>query len=139
VTVPDPVHVAVHVNNQSSLNIVTQLNNCWATPDNNPDNPIRYPFIEDFCGLDTELYEYETLDVLANGVSTSARFAIDSFIFDAAEDSSVYFHCEVRLCDSDMENCIPDCSADSSSRKRRSAENSSSAVLTSKPVTISRH
>ncbi|CBY08043.1 unnamed protein product [Oikopleura dioica] len=139
VTVPDPVHVAVHVNNQSSLNIVTQLNNCWATPDNNPDNPIRYPFIEDFCGLESELYEYESLEILANGLSTSARFSIDSFLFGVSEDSSVYFHCEVRLCDSDIENCIPDCSADSSSRKRRSAENNSSAVLTSKPVIISRH
>ena len=33
VTVPDPVHLAVHVDNQSSLNIVTQLVNCWATPE----------------------------------------------------------------------------------------------------------
>jgi len=119
---------------------------------NNPDNPIRYPFIEDFCGLESELYEYESLEILANGLSTSARFSIDSFLFGVSEDSSgaflsrsilkivlVYFHCEVRLCDSDIENCIPDCSADSSSRKRRSAENNSSAVLTSKPVIISRH
>merc|ERR1712062_61469 len=121
VTVPDPVHVGVHVDNQSSLNIVTQLKNCWATPDDNADNPIRYPFIEDFCGLETELYEYESLVVLANGVESSARFAIDSFLFDASEASPVYFHCEVRLCDTDVENCVPDCSTDSSSRRRRSA------------------
>ena len=58
---------------------------------NNPDNPIRYPFIEDFCGLDSELYEYESLEVLANGVSASARFAIDSFLFGVSEDSSGVF------------------------------------------------
>ncbi|CAG5104283.1 Oidioi.mRNA.OKI2018_I69.chr1.g1178.t1.cds [Oikopleura dioica] len=138
VTVPDPVHLAVHVDNQSSLNIVTQLVNCWATPDNNADNPIRFPFIENSCGLDSELYEYETLEVLANGEATSARFAIDSFLFDASEESPVFFHCEVRLCDADIENCVPDCSTDAG-RKRRSADDSNSAVLSSKPVTIRRH
>ena len=45
ITVPDPVHVAAHVDNQGSLNIVTQLKNCWATPELIARNKPRLYFI----------------------------------------------------------------------------------------------
>ncbi|CAG5079478.1 Oidioi.mRNA.OKI2018_I69.PAR.g9262.t1.cds [Oikopleura dioica] len=112
ITVPDPVHIAVHVNNEGSLNIVTKIEECWATPSADPNDSIFFKFIEDGCGLDSELYEYETLEVFSNGEETSARFKMDSFLFMAQEDDGgeqIFFHSSVRLCDTDIENCAPTC------------------------------
>ena len=83
-----------------------------------PQDALAYPFIEDFCGDEAELNEYETLEIWSNGDSQNGRFSIESFAFTSDTEGAVYFHCNVRVCDSSLETCTPTCGQ----RKRRSAD-----------------
>ena len=93
----------------------TILENCWATPDDDPNNALSYDIFIGGCPADLLDVQDGILEVLSNGQSSVSGFSIDSFQFQA-DDSLVkelYFHCDVELC---TENCEPSCNA----RKRRS-------------------
>merc|ERR1711935_1118454 len=49
ITVPDLVYVGVVGNNFGSSGYVIQTQECWVTPDSNPDNTIRYDVITNGC------------------------------------------------------------------------------------------
>jgi len=117
VTVPDKVHIGVLLPDAAEQ-YKLQLKKCWATPSADANDALNYPFIEDFCGDDKELNEYETLEIYSNGDSQNARFAIESFAFTADTAGAIYFHCNVRVCDSGLETCTPTCGA----RRKRSAD-----------------
>ena len=49
VTVPDHIHVGIVLDEGQ---FIVQARKCWVTPDNNPENAIQYPIIEDSCAND---------------------------------------------------------------------------------------
>jgi len=117
ISIPAPLFVKTTLENAAD-NLKLQFNRCWATPSDDPQDATSYTFLEDFCGSESEI-SGETLEIFENGNESYASFRLTSFEFHDA--SSVFLHCDVNICDSSSENCVPDCST-YSRRKRRSTE-----------------
>merc|ERR1712048_600968 len=60
------------------------------------------------------------LEVTENGSGTTAGFGLSAFTFVGAEQSEVYIHCDVHLCDPAVEDsCAPVCTAEDAATERR--------------------
>jgi len=116
ISIPAPLFVKTTLVDAAD-NLKLQFNRCWATPSADPQDATSYIFLENFCGNEIEITG-DTLEVFENGEESYASFRLTSFEFH--DDSSVFLHCDVKICDSSSENCVPDCS--SSGRKRRSTD-----------------
>ncbi|KAI4894713.1 hypothetical protein NFI96_034358, partial [Prochilodus magdalenae] len=88
-----PIYVAVRVDRVDRRQFSLVLDNCWATPDQNSENPIRWNLIEHDCPNHHDL----TVKVLENGESLSARFSFRMFTFTKMSDT-IYLHCKTNLC-----------------------------------------
>ncbi|NXV06451.1 UROL1 protein, partial [Cettia cetti] len=73
----------------SKLKVV--LTDCWATPSNNPVDPLSFVFISNSCPIPNT---YTML--LENGNSSKAQFKMKIFSF--VNNSVVYLHCRIRIC-----------------------------------------
>lgn len=134
ISVPDPIFVAVKINDDQDQRLKVQLKKCWATPDNDPNNEMQYPFIDDFCGDNLEVNVYESLVVNSNGAGDLASFAIESFTFHGGS-GDLFLHCSIRVCDSEKEDCVPSCDDSlESARKRRSAATDSAVSMSLGPI-----
>jgi len=129
IQVPEKLHVGVVINDDTAM--ILQLEECWATPSSDSEDPVRYPFIENYCGDPTELDVYQSLVVSENGVSQRGLYSIESFSFNGQEDGEIYLHCQARICDPSNETCAPTCPADNSSGNRRRRNTGDSMVVTS--------
>ena len=47
VTVPDHIHLGIAI--MDSDQFLIQAKRCWATPDNDPNNPTQFDIIQDGC------------------------------------------------------------------------------------------
>ncbi|XP_023189205.1 uromodulin-like [Xiphophorus maculatus] len=122
VTLPvgSPLYVGVSVEEMDS-NLAVVLENCFATHTLNPEDPIRYPLIENKCSTDRR-----QVSVVQSGSSLQARFT--ALLFLLGEDyREIYLHCSLSLCDQRRSNCVPVCH----SRKLRSV----SSFPALKPIT----
>ncbi|XP_076407237.1 pancreatic secretory granule membrane major glycoprotein GP2 isoform X2 [Peromyscus maniculatus bairdii] len=81
------------------------LRNCYATPTEDRDDPLKYFIIRDSCPNQRD----STIHVEENGVSSESRFSVQMFMF-AGNYDLVFLHCEVYLCDPTEEQCEPSCS-----------------------------
>jgi alpha-tectorin len=132
--VPDPIHVQV-----SNDDLTVQLEKCWATPTDNPEDVLSYPFIDGFCGDDNEINVYESLVVHKNGQDGMSRFSLESFMFNDNADAEIYIHCDISLCDSANEQCEPLCDGSGNfqkRRKRRSAGSEGHGVASVGPFVV---
>ncbi|CAG5106953.1 Oidioi.mRNA.OKI2018_I69.chr1.g3074.t1.cds [Oikopleura dioica] len=129
VSIPQPLFVKSALESASD-NFKLQLNRCWATPNDDPQDEISYSFVENFCGNEAEI-SGDTLEIFENGEESFASFRLTSFEFNDA--STVFLHCDVRICDSSIENCVPNCS---SRRKRRSIDDENYHTITSGPIQV---
>ena len=92
--VPEMINVGVQLKAKAS-NFVTVLEKCWATHSEDPDDPVSYVFLDNYCGDEAELNVYESLKIYANGEASSSRFGIESFTFSDDEDGGIFLHCNV--------------------------------------------
>ncbi|XP_004855884.1 pancreatic secretory granule membrane major glycoprotein GP2 [Heterocephalus glaber] len=81
------------------------LKNCYATPSEDKNDPVKYFIIRNSCPNQLD----STISVEENGVSSESRFSVQMFMF-AGNNDLVFLHCEVHLCDSLHEQCQPSCS-----------------------------
>ncbi|KAM4829316.1 pancreatic secretory granule membrane major glycoprotein GP2 isoform 1-T2 [Thomomys bottae] len=81
------------------------LRNCYATPTEDKDDPVKYFIIRNSCPNQHD----STISVVENGLSAQSRFSVQMFKF-AGDYDLVFLHCEVHLCDSLREQCQPSCS-----------------------------
>ncbi|XP_036031817.1 pancreatic secretory granule membrane major glycoprotein GP2 [Onychomys torridus] len=81
------------------------LRNCYATPTEDKDDPLKYFIIRDSCPNQRD----STIHVEENGVSLQSRFSVQMFMF-AGNYDLVFLHCEVHLCDPTKEQCEKSCS-----------------------------
>lgn len=88
------------------------------------NDAVKYLFIDNFCGDEAELNEYETLKIMSNGQSATSLFSIDAFTFNN-DNSEIFIHCEARVCNALDETCVPTCS---SGRKRRNGDDDVAAI-----------
>ncbi|KAM3864578.1 scavenger receptor cysteine-rich domain-containing protein DMBT1-like [Diretmus argenteus] len=97
------------------------LEDCYATHSSNPDDPMRYPLIQNKCPNDRR-----QVTVVENGVSLWARFSARLVGFSLERD--IFLHCSLNLCDQRHSPCSPDCS--------RRTNRSVSRSVPIKPLTI---
>ncbi|XP_004691792.1 PREDICTED: pancreatic secretory granule membrane major glycoprotein GP2 [Condylura cristata] len=81
------------------------LQNCYATPTNNKNDPLKYFIIKNGCPNRVD----STISVTKNGISSESQFSVQMFMFVGNYDL-VFLHCEIQLCDSDNQQCQPSCS-----------------------------
>ncbi|KAM4025490.1 uncharacterized protein ACNLHF_025975 [Anomaloglossus baeobatrachus] len=79
------------------------MQHCYATPSQNPSDPINYGIIVDSCAND----EDGTIEIYANGISSEGKFSILMFKF--LNHDRVYLHCKVYLCSKTSGSCVPSC------------------------------
>ncbi|KAM4632021.1 uromodulin-like [Discoglossus pictus] len=91
----------------SQFNLV--MKNCYATPSKNSNALPRYDIIKESCPSQQD----STISVDENGVSNRGRFSVQLFGY-VKDQSSVYVHCELHICDVTSETCTPSCSGLSS-------------------------
>uniref|UniRef100_A0A8C8FAA2 Alpha-tectorin n=1 Tax=Oncorhynchus tshawytscha TaxID=74940 RepID=A0A8C8FAA2_ONCTS len=94
------IYVAVQVDGVDSHQISTVLDSCWATPVNDPNYAVHWNLIAGECPNP----EDSTVELIQNGVSTSAHFSFRMFTF-TRNSSSVFLHCQVHLCLLHLNNC----------------------------------
>merc|ERR1712048_367834 len=115
VEVPDHIFIGIVLTDSGNFNI--QSRTCWVTPDDDKDNPIQYNILMDGCPNQDDA---DNINIIENGVSSQSRFSFAAFQFlGDSEDSKLFMHCGVHICDA---NSAGDCEADCSGRRRRSAE-----------------
>ncbi|XP_054897459.1 uromodulin-like [Poeciliopsis prolifica] len=104
VTLPvgSPLYVGVSVEEMNS-NLMVILENCFATPTSNPEDPIRHPLIENKCSTDRR-----QVSVVQSGTSLQARFTALLFLL-GEEYRKIYLHCRLSLCDKTRFSCVPVC------------------------------
>ena len=94
--------------------IKVTLQECWATPDQNPNDALQHFLIEDGCGVADVLDG--TLKIYENGQSKMAKWAGSVFKFVGYDQ--VWLHCNIRVCFG-AEDCVTQCG---SRRKRDSGD-----------------
>ncbi|KAG9267600.1 alpha-tectorin-like [Astyanax mexicanus] len=120
------IFVAVVVDKVDSSQIATVLDECWATPDNDSSNHIRWDLIINECPNPDD----GTVEVITNGASTASYFSFRMFTFTGVSDK-VYLHCKVHLCLINGGECAQSCSDDSIQvRRRRALEFHDTAAIT---------
>lgn len=93
--------------------IVAVTDSCWATDQPSPSGSLRYDLIIKGCPNPAD----QTVKVRDNGVGTSNRFSYSTFRFSGQSDN-IYLHCRVKLCVTQGNACVPNCSH--GARRRRS-------------------
>ncbi|XP_040211651.1 uromodulin-like [Rana temporaria] len=86
-------------------NLVLLMKNCYSTPTNNSNDPLKYYIIQNSCPN----LQDGTVSVLENGVSNKGRVSVKMLKFVGIYDK-VYLHCTVSLCETDYGSCAPVCS-----------------------------
>uniref|UniRef100_A0AAR2JUD2 ZP domain-containing protein n=1 Tax=Pygocentrus nattereri TaxID=42514 RepID=A0AAR2JUD2_PYGNA len=94
------IYVEVNVQGVDSRQISTVIDSCWATPVNDRNYAVRWDLIINKCPNPNDI----SMEVLQNGVSTTARFSLKMFAF-RRENSRVYLHCAIHLCLLRDNNC----------------------------------
>jgi len=83
---------------KSPENAVIQARRCWATPFEDPEGPVQFTLIDDFCAAPVEDADPE-LSIAKNGVSNYAEWTSKVFQFSGDEFSErVYLHCIAKVC-----------------------------------------
>uniref|UniRef100_A0A3P8T3Q2 Deleted in malignant brain tumors 1 protein-like n=1 Tax=Amphiprion percula TaxID=161767 RepID=A0A3P8T3Q2_AMPPE len=119
--VGSPLYVGVTVS-YGDTNFGLVLEDCFATHSSNPDDPSRYPFIQNQCPT-----AGQPVSIIESGRSLQARFS--AVLFALQDDyRDIFLHCNLSLCDRRHYSCIPHC------RSRTSRSVSSSASV--EPITI---
>ncbi|XP_048869418.1 alpha-tectorin-like [Brienomyrus brachyistius] len=123
--------VGVEVIGMDERQISTVIDSCWATPDADQFNPIRWDLISHECPNP----EDGTVVINQNGVSTTSKFSFSVFAFNS-NSSMVYLHCQIHLCIKTQCNCATLCYPRYNARRRRSIEVRDTASI-SMPLVVS--
>ncbi|XP_053550228.1 uromodulin-like [Bombina bombina] len=98
--------IGMFIEDADNSTYILVMNNCFATPSDNPKDSSKYDIIQDGCPNKQD----QTIKIEENGVSTQGKFSIQMFKFKG-DFARVYLHCEIKLCNKAGENsCKPTCS-----------------------------
>ncbi|CAN2387786.1 uromodulin-like 1 [Pristimantis euphronides] len=98
----DDITVQIRIETEDSQYKVV-ISECWATPTENSNDPISFPFIKDSCALTNTFTTIHT-----NGISNNATFQTKVFSF--VDNPIVYLHCRLHVCKEEPpKNCKPTC------------------------------
>ncbi|XP_077057396.1 uncharacterized protein LOC143710318 [Siphateles boraxobius] len=123
------IFVEVRVDGVDSRQFASVIDECWATPVNDPHYSLRWDLIVDKCPNP----EDNTVNLLQSGVSTSSRFSFEMFIF-TANSTKVYLHCAIHLCLQTDNHCPVHCDSEHHHREGRSVDFHDSASISMGPL-----
>ncbi|KAM8960466.1 uromodulin-like [Pelodytes ibericus] len=122
----ETLYVGVFIAEGDTIAFNLVMTNCFATPRNNINDPIKYYIIQESCPNPAD----GTIHVYENGESSRGRFSVKMFKF-IGDYSRVYMHCEIHLCYKlNGPSCTPTCSRSLS----RSASLENKAIVTLGPI-----
>ncbi|KAM9305375.1 uromodulin-like [Gastrophryne carolinensis] len=104
------LYAGIFVEGGDTATYVLVMRNCYATPTNDSNDPLKYYIIRDSCPNTQD----PTIASQENGVSRRGRFSVQMFKFLGDGLNSVYLHCAVSLCNINLAPCEPSCSGISS-------------------------
>ncbi|XP_028413560.1 ZP domain-containing protein-like [Dendronephthya gigantea] len=109
----DRINIQYYVDTQDS-DIVVRAETCRATPSSKPYDTPQYEFISNGCDKDS------TITHFTSGLQKSHRFSIQVFRF-VTNDTFVYIHCDLRLCNRNIHGSICAKRTSCSERRKRNA------------------
>ncbi|XP_038594782.1 uncharacterized protein LOC119918224 isoform X1 [Micropterus salmoides] len=123
--------VALHTNNSFASDLLLQVESCWATESNDPQDPVQGVFLQDGCPVD---YTFHWLSV--NGLAQRSRFSIQ--MFTMPKGLPLYIHCLANIC-GHGEECTKNCT--SPQRTKRSVsqmdrKGKQAAVVSAGPLVV---
>ncbi|XP_059813041.1 alpha-tectorin [Hypanus sabinus] len=128
-TTRDVLYIGVFVEGADSTQLILVINRCWATPSRNPKDRLRYMIIEQGCPNSKD----STIEMEENGVSLTCRFHIIVFKFIGDYDE-IHLHCDVSLCDSDINNCKVTCPTHNRRLADKSGQLTKEQILSIGPI-----
>ncbi|XP_047466074.1 alpha-tectorin-like [Mugil cephalus] len=131
VEVDQRLYVEVRTDGVDPQQISTVLDSCWATPVNNADHPVRWDLISAECPNPAD----GTVELIQNGISTTARFSFKMFTF--TNFTTIYLHCNVHLCLLRNNNCTAHCYPGYHGRVRRDVTPENTAAISLGPLVMS--
>ncbi|KAK9520586.1 hypothetical protein VZT92_020460 [Zoarces viviparus] len=108
-----PVHVEVFAPKHEDKDLVLLLEDCWATPTENPHDPQRWNLLVKGCPFSGDNHRTVVLPVVPTELkypSLHKWFVVKmfSFVKPPTFDNLVYFHCDVEICKGP--DCLQSCS-----------------------------
>jgi len=93
INVSDTVYVGI-ILGESPEGAVIQARQCWATPTENPEDPVRVSLIDNFCSDNEET----GVNIINNGNSNRAKWTTKAFKFAGPNYDKVFLHCWAKVC-----------------------------------------
>ncbi|XP_040902882.1 zona pellucida sperm-binding protein 4-like [Toxotes jaculatrix] len=109
-----PVYVEVFVLKHEDQDLVLLLEDCWATPTENPHDPQRWNLLVKGCPFTGDSHRTIVLPVVSGEEpmhpSLHKRFVVKlfSFVKPPTFENQVYFHCDTEICRG--KDCFQSCS-----------------------------
>ncbi|XP_034530098.1 uncharacterized protein LOC117805478 [Notolabrus celidotus] len=125
--------VSLQTRNSFASDVLLQVDSCWATESNNPQDSVQGLLIQDGCPVDHTLHWLSV-----NGAAQQSRFSVQ--MFSMPQHQPIYIHCLANICAHD-EDCTKNCSRPQ--RTKRSASHidrprKPAAVVSAGPLLINR-
>ncbi|XP_075948899.1 alpha-tectorin-like [Anarhichas minor] len=124
------LYVEIRTEGVDARQISTIVDSCWATPVNLASYPVRWDLIHEECPNPAD----GTVELVANGISTVARFSFNMFTF--TNFSSIYLHCQVHLCLKRHSNCTAHCYPGHHNRVARDVSQHAMTGISLGPLTM---
>ncbi|KAK9530401.1 hypothetical protein VZT92_011903 [Zoarces viviparus] len=124
------LYVEIRTEGVDGRQISTIVDSCWATPVNVASYPVRWDLIHEECPNPAD----GTVELVANGISTVARFSFKMFTFN--NFSSIYLHCQVHLCLLRHNNCAAHCYPGHHNRVARDVSQHAMTGISLGPLTM---
>ncbi|XP_074554894.1 uncharacterized protein LOC141810930 [Halichoeres trimaculatus] len=103
--------VSLQTNNSFAPDVLLQVDSCWATESNDPQDTVQGLLIQDGCPVDHTLHWLSV-----NGAAQQSRFSVQ--MFSMPQRLPIYIHCLTNICGHE-EDCTKNCI--SQQRPKRSA------------------
>ncbi|XP_039985871.1 zona pellucida sperm-binding protein 4-like [Xiphias gladius] len=109
-----PVYVEVFVLKHEDKDLVLLLEDCWATPTENPHDPQRWNLLVKGCPFTGDRHRTIVLPVVSSKElmypSLHKWFVVKlfSFVKPPTFENQVYFHCDIEICKGP--DCLQSCS-----------------------------
>uniref|UniRef100_A0A8C5NDB3 ZP domain-containing protein n=2 Tax=Gouania willdenowi TaxID=441366 RepID=A0A8C5NDB3_GOUWI len=101
--------VALQTNAYFVLDLLLQVDSCWATESSDPQDPVQAVFLQDGCPVDATFRWH-----VVKELDQRSRFSLQ--LFTMPEGLPLYFHCLTNICGRE-ENCTESCSGAPRSRR----------------------
>ncbi|XP_050921409.1 zona pellucida sperm-binding protein 4 isoform X2 [Lates calcarifer] len=109
-----PVYVEVFVLKHEDADLTLLLEDCWATPTEDPHDPQRWDLLVKGCPFTGDSHRTVVLPVVSSKELTHPSLhkwfvvKLFSFVKSPTSENQIYFHCDIEICKGP--DCLQSCS-----------------------------